>query len=371
MVWGAIFPVKASEHDAKARELEALRTRIEHLQGELAQDLRERSTVQLEVEEADRAIGRLAARLGGLAEQRARSRDRLAGLNRRRAGLRHERREERAALGAQLRSAFVAGRAESLKVLLNQEDPHRLGRMLVYHDYFTRSRRERIRELSRNLADLAEVERDIEQESRRLSDLEAALVAEQAALTDQRRQRAGILDRLNAEINSKDARLKAMQADEHRIGRVVERLREITADLNLEVGQQVPIPELRGRLPWPARGRLAARYGSSRGVGSLRWNGLVIEAAEGEPVRAVHRGRVAFADWLRGFGLLLIIDHGDGFLSLYGYNQTLLKETGEWVEAGEPIATVGQSGGRGRSGLYFELRRNGKPANPASWLAKR
>jgi septal ring factor EnvC (AmiA/AmiB activator) len=138
----------------------------------------------------------------------------------------------------------------------------------------------------------------------------------------------------------------------------------------LEPVTEEPFASRKGELAWPAKGRIGARFGSARGVGRLYWDGVLIEAPEGGEVRSVHYGRVAFADWLRGFGLLLIIDHGDGYMTLYGYNQSLFKETGEWVEAGEVIAQVGRSGGRSTSGVYFGIRHNGEPIDPKKWCKK-
>jgi septal ring factor EnvC (AmiA/AmiB activator) len=139
-------------------------------------------------------------------------------------------------------------------------------------------------------------------------------------------------------------------------------------DIPAEADGQQPFHSRKGKLRWPARGRLAQRFGAPRS-GGLRWRGVMIEAQEGGEVRAVSQGRIAFSDWMRGFGLLLIIDHGDGYMSLYGHNQTLYKEVGEWVDTGEVVALLGASGGRTESGLYFEMRHKGRPINPVHWCA--
>jgi septal ring factor EnvC (AmiA/AmiB activator) len=180
-----------------------------------------------------------------------------------------------------------------------------------------------------------------------------------------------LLAALEREIGAKDRRLKALVEDEARLQRVLATLRRALADLPRGFDAEKPFPTQRGHLPWPASGSVKAAFGARRGVGELKWNGILIAAPEGRAVHAVHRGRVAFADWLRGFGLLMIVDHGDGYMSLYGHNQHLLKEVGEWVEAGEAVASVGASGGRAESGLYFEIRHDGRPVDPVRWLARR
>lgn len=167
-----------------------------------------------------------------------------------------------------------------------------------------------------------------------------------------------------------------MQEDERRLQRLLDSLATAPRDnsqtpaegeLASEGTEHTPFLTLRGRLQWPSRGKLTTRYGSARKVGKLKWQGVNIKAPEGTEVHAISHGRVAFSDWLRGFGLLTIIDHGDGYMSLYGGNQSLFKEVGDWVEAGEVIAGVGNSGGRKNSALYFEIRHNGKPTNPLKW----
>ena len=145
---------------------------------------------------------------------------------------------------------------------------------------------------------------------------------------------------------------------------------DIARDIAHDIADSEPFEDMRGRLPWPVNGDLLASFGSVRGGSGLPRQGALIAAATGQPVRAVHRGRVAYADWLRGFGLLLIVDHGDGFMSLYGHNETLVRDTGDWVESAEIIATAGDSGGYAEPSLYFEIRRDGKPVDPGRWWAE-
>jgi septal ring factor EnvC (AmiA/AmiB activator) len=247
--------------------------------------------------------------------------------------------------------------------------------MFTYYDYFQRARAGRIQALGANLAQLAAVEQSIRDENGRLEALRGEYRRQAAALGAGQAERKRVLAALDREIASKGSELERMRGNEQRLGRLLESLREAMARIPPKPPAPTRTPALpfhrsKGKLPWPVAGRVAHRYGTSRQVGDLTWQGIVIRAPEGREVRAVARGRVAFADWLRGYGMLVILDHGKDYLSLYGYNQALYAEAGDWVEAGERIAGVGASGGQRASGLYFEIRRKSRPVNPLGWLAK-
>jgi septal ring factor EnvC (AmiA/AmiB activator) len=196
---------------------------------------------------------------------------------------------------------------------------------------------------------------------------ERDLDGQRAELLARQRQRQADLAQLNATIETKDQRLQKLSRDQEELQRLLEVIEQAVAELEVPAEYQA-FANARGQMPWPVPGKASNRYGARRAQGSLRWQGLVIPAEEGSEVAAIHHGRVVFADWFRGSGLLLIIDHGDGYMSLYAHNQALLRDVGEWVSAGSAIATVGNSGGRAESALYFEIRENGKPTNPAPWL---
>jgi len=190
---------------------------------------------------------------------------------------------------------------------------------------------------------------------------------EKAALEKTSRARALVVSRLNQEIHSKGEALVRLLEDERRLQQVVETIHEAMPEVLTDRGQRPVFGKLKGRLQWPTKGKVRALFGKPRQAGRVRWNGVLIQAREGKEVHSVSHGRVAYADWLRGYGLLLIVDHGDGYMSLYGHNQSLFKETGDWVEAGEVIGSVGKSGGFQQAELYFEIRHNGKPSNPVKW----
>ena len=185
-----------------------------------------------------------------------------------------------------------------------------------------------------------------------------------------RKERKKVVRSLKAEIKSKGQQLDGLLADEQELKSLLQALTEALSDIPAAPGDHKPFAKLKGKLKWPTSGRRLKAYGESRRIGSLRWQGVVIAGKEGQEVKAVSHGRVAYADWLRGYGLLLIIDHGDGYMTLYGHNQSLFREVGDWVEKGEVIAAVGNSGGIDNHALYFEIRKDGKPTDPIRWCRR-
>jgi septal ring factor EnvC (AmiA/AmiB activator) len=276
---------------------------------------------------------------------------------------------EREALARQVRTSYVAGRAELFKLLLSQESPAALGRMLVYFDYYNRARSARIGAVAGELATLAELEGKTARVAAELAALEAAQAREVANLEKARDERRSAIAKADEEIRDGTAAVAKLRAEEQRLADLVLRLSEVMAGFPVDTDE--PFASAKGKLAWPAQGRIAGNYGQARGAGPVKWSGVLLEAAAGTPVRAVYHGRVAFADWLAGLGLLVIVDHGGGYMSLYGHNEALLKESGDWVGPGEPIAQVGDTGGQARPGLYFEIRLNGEPVDPNPWIAKR
>lgn len=292
-------------------------------------------------------------------------------------GLKKERRKEEQKLAAQqellskqVRSAFMIGHQEYLKLILNQEEPALIGRTLVYYDYFNRARSEQIGQVQVALENIEMLTVRISTETKKLRQTQTKQQTEKKALEKTYRERALVLARLNRDIRSKDQRLAQMSADEKRLQDLLQAINKAMPDIFTEVDNHKSFVAYRGKLAWPVRGKVKNLYGKRRKAGKLKWNGVMIMASKGREVHAISHGRVAYADWLRGYGLLLIIDHGDGYMSLYGHNQSLYKETGDWVDANEIIAEVGDSGGQQTSGLYFEIRHKGKPTNPGRWCKR-
>ena len=282
-------------------------------------------------------------------------------------GLDAKLKDQREALAALLRSAYAMGRGEELKLLLAQDRIDTVGRMLVYYRYFEHARVAEIEGLLKDLDALALVQSAIERETAQLETARSERAAEAQRLDADRIERTRVLAALEAALKDQQARLTALGKDEKGLLDLLEKLRDIFADIPKQIAGAEPFAQLHGRLSWPVRGKVVASFGASN-EGEHESHGVLIAAASGSDVHAVSHGRVVFADWLRGFGLLIILDHGDGYLSLYGYNESLLKDVGDWVNANEVIATSGASGGRKTDGLYFELRYQGKAIDPKGWL---
>ncbi len=360
-------PAAGSDVGAREQELENVRSHIREVQDQLRTAQDQRRDLSDSLRETEQSIGEITRRMRVLASRLERHGAELAELEERRRSEQRELDTQRATLAGQVRAAYAMGRQERLKILLNQQDPAMVTRVMVYYDYCNRARAEQVRAVRSSLAQLSATQEAIRAERDKVLGLEASDVEQRQALEQARAARKQVLASLNQEITSHGAELAGLKKDEESLQRLIERLQHALIDIPAETTDRPSFVSRKGKLPWPADGRLAASFGTPKRVGGMLWDGVLIAAPEGEEVHAVHRGRVAFADWLRGFGLLLIIDHGDGYMTLYGHNQSLFKETGEWVEAGEPIASVGSSGGRARTGVYFGIRYQGQAVNPAAW----
>ncbi len=273
---------------------------------------------------------------------------------------------ERDALSNQVRMNYLSGRQEKLKLLLNQESPARLGRMMIYYDYLNRARRERVNIVITETANLAELESNSRDSLSRLMGLEEAQETELLELEGARQERQIAINRIETDILGAGGDIARLREEEERLRQVIEEVRALLSDFPIDL--EVDFERTKGTLLWPVSGPLINNYGDSREEGQLTWSGVLISAPSGTPVRAIHQGRVAYADWLPGLGLLVIVDHGDGYMSLYGHNETILKESGDWVAPGEAIAQAGDSGGQARQALYFEIRHEGLPMDPGLWL---
>jgi septal ring factor EnvC (AmiA/AmiB activator) len=355
--------------DEQRAQLETLRDRISELRAQMQSKSGEKTELSRLLQDAEQQIGRLARKLRVLDGRLERQAQRLDTLHQQQDQQQQQLGEQRRALAQQVRAAYAMGRQERLKILLNQQDPATVSRMMVYYDYLNRARADRMRAIRDDMARLAETEREIQLEQGQLARLRDEQQAELAAMQRSQGIRRDVVVRLTQELQDQGRQLDRLQKDERELKTLLRGLEQALADIPAEHPQQLAFAGLRGRLPWPASGNIVHGFGAPK-LGSLVWDGVMIAAPEGREVRAVHHGRVAFADWLRGFGLLLIVDHGEGFMTLYGHNQSLFKEAGDWVEVNEPVALVGSSGGREDSGVYFGIRHQGRPVNPAKWCRR-
>ncbi|MCC7484183.1 MAG: peptidoglycan DD-metalloendopeptidase family protein [Burkholderiales bacterium] len=366
-----------AEEEARLREL---RGRIEALQKELARAEESRSEAADALRDSERAISEAGRALRELADRARTANARLAGLRADTARVERALKEQQALLARALYHRYLAGGHEPLKLLLNREDPNRIARQLHYLSYVARDRAATVARQRAALARLAELAGETGRNVREIDAIAAEQRAERARLTRERAARGKTLARISGEIRRQQREIGTLQRDEARLARLVENLARLTARerapgaarARREHAPQIPaagFARLKGRLALPVRGEVAGHYGAPRAGGGATWRGIFITARPGEEVRAIAPGRVVYADWLRGFGNLMIIDHGDAYMSLYGNNESLFKRVGEEIDGGETVAATGNSGGNADSGLYFELRYQGKPLDPSGWIA--
>lgn len=358
---------KDTEVQTKAAQLDKLRKRIGVLKQELEDVRGTRDARQAALERTDKAISGLIAELRITRTRVSDAEQQLAVLEKEQQAERRKLAVMRAQLKQEVRASYMAGRQERVKLLLNQEDPAAVARMLVYQGYFTRARTERIQDFRETLARLGEREQVLLERRASLEALYRQQQAQSDSLTGEQARQHQLLVEIEKQLGDKTDELKSLQQDEQRLGKLVKKLRRALLDVPLGELDK-PLKSLKGKLSWPVTGRVTRNYGEKLGVGDARSRGLTIATRADTDVHAIAKGRVAFADWLRGFGLLMIIEHGDGYMSLYGRNNSLYKGVGEWVERGEVIAAAGNSGGQRNSALYLELRRNGRPVDPRSWF---
>ncbi len=271
-------------------------------------------------------------------------------------------------LKSQIKAAHGMGRNEKLKLMLNQQDPSLSGRIMVYFDYLNKVRLKKIEKINVDLNTLQELEAKRITESGLLKEELHKRTIQRSILLKTKKDRQLLLAKINKQYSSKKQQLNQFKSSEKRLKLLISSLQQTMDDFPFEEGAVKEFVKLKGKLPWPLKGKIIKNFATHRS--DSQWDGVLIKAREGTNIRAVTRGRVVYADWLRGYGLLTIIDHGKGYMTLYAFNQSLYKSVGDWVETGNVIATVGQSGGQSDSGLYFGIRKKGKPVNPVTWCRK-
>jgi murein hydrolase activator len=360
-----------SENEAKS-ELARVEARIREVTQTVHAEASRRDAVANALEEAEGSLVDARGSLAGIREKSEASAVRLKQLRAEESRVRHTLDEERSHLAEQLRSAYESGQAENLRLLLSADDPAELGRTVAYFGYLGRARVAKMAQIKEELARLEAVEQAANEEAERLASLVRDEAREVDSLGKARARREHALAALKAEIDTKNTELKRLKGNaealEGLIAKLDEALRESAPeDYAFDRDRREPFVRVRGRLPWPTRGKLEERYGDSHGAG-LRSQGWLLGTAPGAPVRAPYYGRVVYADWLPGLGLLLILDHGDGYLSLYGHNESLYRKVGEAVTPGTLLAAAGK--GPPEPQLYFEIRHGTKTLDPAEWLKK-
>jgi len=347
-------------------DLKQLRQRIERLQSELDETRGARNEARETLRESERRIGALIHNLRDTDRRLRQETSRLHGLEAARHRAQQDRGHQQQELEAAVRAAYALGRQETVKLLLSQDDPARASRVLVYYRYLADARTTRISQLNGTLTKLNALETEISARQQELAALRQQQQEKKQSLESTRAERRVALARLNEQVRTRSQEIERLQRNEERLSRLVRGLREALQP-SPPVASRSPPRTGKGQWRLPVQGRITARYGQTKRVGNLRWRGLFLATTEGRPIQAVTSGRVAYADWLRGFGLLMVLDHGNGVMTLYGHNQSLIKGVGEPVESGEVIALSGNTGGPPEPGLYFEVRENGEPRNPLDW----
>jgi septal ring factor EnvC (AmiA/AmiB activator) len=368
LLWSTAFQAGAAGVDAKEAELRQVRTRIEAIRKQIHADAERRDALTGQLKQADLQIQSARERLAEVRSRRIESEQKLAGLRNEQAQTQRAVVDERDELGTELKIAYMNGRQEQLKLLLNQRDPAALGRMMAYYGYFGRARAERITSITEHLAHLELLGESIATETARLRDLEEENQRDVRALAGARERRAQTLAEVQAKLRTRNDQLAKLQSDAQALEKLVEQLRRAIEEFP-ELAEQ-PFQRVKGKLPWPVKGSLLAKYGQLRAGGPLKWQGVVIAADRGAQVRSPYYGRVVYADWLPGLGLLIVLDHGGGYMSLYGNNEQVYRRVGDRVAPGDVLAAVGEAAGLGRPGLYLEIRKGKQTFDPQDWLGK-
>ncbi|MGJ8688418.1 MAG: murein hydrolase activator EnvC family protein [Gammaproteobacteria bacterium] len=359
-------PANSAQEAPPEEQLEQLNAAIASIESWLNSASNNRSTLENElrittqqIESTNLDITRNRTAITALEEQRNT-------LSARRDALEEEKSVQQDLIQQALRASYISGQESYLKLLLNQEDPSLSARMLRYFSDFNQERMERIALFRETLSELASTSKQLDSNAQELTTRQSALEAQRASLNDDSQHREELLNALKDDIAARSGELQQLSEDREHLESLIEQIQEAIASIPAP-DQITPFAQAKGNLPWPVAGAPLNRFGAAYSDGNLHRQGIVLSAEQGSAVRAVHPGRVVFADWLRGSGLLVVVDHGDGYLSLYAQNQSLVKGKGDWVNRGEALATAGANGGTGQAGVYFEIRHNGQALDPAQW----
>ncbi|MCL6415006.1 peptidoglycan DD-metalloendopeptidase family protein [Aestuariirhabdus sp. Z084] len=355
------FHASAATDEGQTRQqLEQLQADIQQMQTLLKKIRQQRNSAESQLGKSEQEIGDLHRQIEQIEQRLQEGQQRLKKLQTDQRSLVSQINQQQQEIGGTIRSLFRSGQQPYLKLVLSQRDPQHSARMLHYFEYLNRAHGDQISEYRERLERLQQIDQKIQSTQLNLTQQRDQQKQQFSRLKQQQAERKRLVATLKQTLKKKDQDLASKQAQQAELKQILQSLQAAIANLSVP-GK--PFKQLRGKMAWPVKGKLSHRFGSSKG-NKLRWNGIYISARAGSAVNAIHHGRVVFSDWLRGFGLLLIVDHGNDYLSLYAHNRSLLKDMGEWVNAGEQIATVGNSGGQQRNGLYFEVRYRGKPQNP-------
>lgn len=369
LVYAAPLAAQETQTDSREARVELKQTEAEiaRLKKMLENFEQEMSGLESQLKRSESEIGRLQRESEQIEKKIREGESRVRDLREQAAGLQVALTGQQDQIARQARAAYMAGQQDYLKMLLNQDDPARMARMMRYYQYLSRARMAEVSRYTDTLEQVRQASAQIVEQQALLEERRERLAANARELQSQQTARTGLLASLQGKSRSQSEKLATAQAERAGLEKLIKSIDETITSIPTPAGS-LPFASAKGKLPLPVKGPIQARYGSQRGGDArLKWDGLLIGASQGTAVHAVHGGRVVFADWLRGSGLLVILDHGSGYLSLYGHNQSVLKDVGTWVQPGEAVSTVGASGGLATPALYFAIRHQGRALDPAAW----
>ena len=367
MVGTIAMTVNADEKQAKEKQLKAIQSKIKKIKAaiDVKEDSKSRYATQLQ--KIEKNISTVAKRIRSTEKQIKQSKAELKGLRKTRKKHQSQLVEENETLAEQVYAAYTLGKQEKMKLLFSQQSATNMQRNLVYYEYFSNARVNLIKDVQENIETILSTESSINLASQALEKNHQELKSQKTQLSKDGAKRKTIISSLSKQIKKQGGHLNQLQDEASQLQSLIESIEKMLIETPEPELSRKAFAKLRGKLAWPVNGKVKRLFGRHKPLSDLRWQGIIIEAPTGRHVKAISHGRVAFADWLRGMGNLIIIDHGNSYLSLYGHNESLFKNAGELVEPGDIISSIGNSGGQAKSGLYFEIRKKGKPQNPSKW----
>lgn len=358
----AVTPVLAQQQE---QELAELQQQIQLTERQLKQQQQQLEQAQQQLQQSDRDLAQASAAVHSTEQQRQQLSQRESELNSEKAQLEQKLQQQQQLLASQLKSAYSLGQHDYSRMLLNQQDASKLERVLSYYQYFNRARLQQLQQLNQTITALQQVLTELADKQQQLADTLRTLQNQQQQLAAAKAGQQAAVNKLQGTLRQQGRQLEYLRQNETSLQRTLDDLRKLAQQARELVG----LTGQKGKLNWPLQGSLLQKFGENR-EGGMSSRGILIQGSEGATVQAIADGQVIYADWLKGYGWVIVLDHGNGYMSLYGHNQNLLKQPGARISAGEVIALAGMSGGQANAGLYFEIRDKGEAVNPLQWLSK-
>jgi septal ring factor EnvC (AmiA/AmiB activator) len=363
----AAFPSAASDRSVKEAELKTLQAKISNLQETISEKQDNKSAFVRQLKKIEHSISHISRKISASKNKIVDTESELRQLRKLKKKSRNELSQQNSTLAQQVYLAYTLGQQEKIKLLFSQQDAGDLQRNLIYYQYFSNARVELIKRVQQDIDTMLKIEADINIIKQVLESSHKRLEEQEKDLKKGVLERKTIIASLDQQLKTQGGALNKLQVDAKALESLISSIEEILVESPEPRFDDRPFAKMLGQLAWPVKGKVNRVFGRQKQWSELRWQGVLIEAPVGSHVRAISGGRIAFSDWLRGLGNIIIIDHGNSYLSLYGHNESLFMSAGEWVEAGDIISSVGSSGGQNKSSLYFEIRSKGRPQNPTKW----